>query len=977
MRKLIILVGVLMIFSLIQVSAQRPENLPDYKVQSVHFNTYVDAYEKFLAEEDSKLNGNAPGRSHKKRSKQFYRWLWYHKNRLNSAGYTINSQWETLKAHEEQHLNASHARALPGGDWVNIGPTSLFTLVPSSPLGIGRVNCLTFDNTNGFMFAGSAAGGAWKRSISGGTWTCITNSIPNLSVSSICLHPTNPNEIFLLTGDGNGDDNSSIGVIKSIDGGASWSVTGLTWTTDDNIRGYKLLRNPIIPSIIYVASTIGILKSSDGGSTWANSQAGFFFDIELKPGLPSTMYASSSDGFWVSTNSGNTWSQITIPGIAGMGAQRTAVAVSAANPSVVYFAAGKNSLPGFVGIWKSSSSGASGSWGSGPVSSAATTADVFADGTNSYSQASYDFALAVNPSNVNEVFIGGIDTYRSTNGGVSFNRESSYYQAGNDNMHADQHAYEYDGAGTMWVGNDAGVYKYTPSNPTSKWTQEYNGLAITQYYGIGLDRDANIFGNYEANYLGSQDNGQHRYDGDANNEIVYFGDGGDAVVDFTNDNTYYYNGNGKLYKSCWPIPCDKTPPVASCGCADASYNVNGVSPDRPIVIDPSNHNIIYHGIRCLWRSTDAADSWSLYPGFNCVNGGNITGVQIGSGFKWVSKESKVYRETAPNVWSDVTANLNTILSAFPGLRITDIAVNPSNPLEAWVSFSGYEAAYKVYYTSTGGTVWVDWGVGIPDVPVNCLIYQNGTNGGLYAGTDIGVYYTNNTLPDFIPFTNGMPAVIVTDLDINPGQGLLYATTYGRGLWSSSLAGSCPADENTLNFASLPGNSNLQASNSIVSSQAFSHGYGQTLAMQAGNFVQFNPGFEVLNGSVLTASISGCTNVARPVADYKDGLLILDSKSLAPGIINKNSSSMEGVSLQIHPNPAHDLLTIHVTDLPEGNLRLMIMDISGREVIDIQTDSEIKEGSYRIPVSVNVLLPGTYFVAISSENGTVTKPFVKL
>lgn len=977
MRKLIILVGVLMMFTLIQVPAQRPQELPDYKTQSVHFDSYVTAYEKWLSEEEKSNSVNAQSRLFKKRSKQFYRWVWYQKNRLNIAGYTFNSHWETLKAYEDHRAGVANARALPGGDWVNVGPTSVFTFAPSLQLGIGRVNCLAFDNTGGYIFAGSAAGGAWKRPASGGTWICITNSIPNLSVSSICLNPANPNDIFLLTGDGNANHNSSIGVIKSTDGGNSWSTTGLTWTSESNIGGYKMLRSPASPSTLIVASTIGILKSSDGGNTWINAQAGVFFDIEFKPGQPSTMYATSADGFWLSTTSGNTWTQITIPGIAGMGAQRSAVAVSAANPSVVYFAAGKDPLPGFVGIWKSSSSGATGSWGSGPVSSAATTADVFVDGTNSYSQATYDFALAVNPSNVNEIFIGGIDTYRSTNGGVSFNRESSYYQAGNDNMHADQHAFEYDGAGTMWVGNDAGVYKYTPSNPTSKWTQEYNGLAITQYYGIGLDRDANIFGNYEANYLGTQDNGQHRYDGDANNEIVYFGDGGDAVVDFTNDNTYYFNGNARLYKSCWPTPCDKTPPVTTCGCADASYNLNGVSPDRPIVIDPSNNNIIYHGIRCLWRSTNGADNWSLYPGFNCVDGGAITGIQIGAGYKWVSKGTKVYRETAPNVWSDVTANLSSIFTAYPGIRLTDIAVNPTNPSEAWVSFSGYEESYKVFYTSTAGANWSNWGYGIPDVPVNCLVYQNGTNGGVYAGTDIGVYYTNNTLPEFIPFTNGMPAVIITDLDINPGQGLLYATTFGRGLWTSSLAGNCPADENTSNFASLPGNSLLQASNSIISSQVFNSGYGQTLAFEAGNFVQLNPGFEAVNGTVLTSSISSCSNVARPVADYDNGVLVLDVQSLTAGSSGKSINVAAVAALQLHPNPVSDQVTIQADDLPEGNLQMQIVDVSGRSVMDIQTNQEIRGGSYRIPLSVGHLPSGTYLVKMITENGIISKPFVKL
>lgn len=472
MGKRFILIGCLLFSIIIQAAAQRPPDLPDYKTTSVPFASYVEQYEKWLKEEGK--NSQEPGdqRRLKKRSKQFYRWVWYQQNRLGKDGYTINTNWQTLRAFNESKNDQSYFRSLPAGDWQNLGPTSLWTNVPSSQLGIGRVNCFAFDNTGGYIFAGSAAGGAWKRLASGGTWTCITNSIPNLSVTSICVNPADPNDIFLLTGDGESGDNMSIGVIKSTNGGVSWSTTNLTWTTETGRLGFKMIRHPVTPSTLFVASSIGLLKSSDGGGSWINAQAGAFYDIEFKPGQPATMYATSADGFWLSTTSGSTWTQITLPGLAGMGAQRCAVAVSAANPSVVYFAAGKDPLPGFVGLWKSSASGASGSWGSGPISSAATTADVFVDGwTNSYSQATYDFAMAVNPSNINEVFIGGIDMYRSTNGGVTFNRESSYYQAGNDNMHADQHAAEYDGGGTMWVGNDGGVFKYTPSNPTSKSTR--------------------------------------------------------------------------------------------------------------------------------------------------------------------------------------------------------------------------------------------------------------------------------------------------------------------------------------------------------------------------------------------------------------------------------------------------------------------------------------------------------------------------
>jgi hypothetical protein len=974
MKKMNFLVGCFMLILFLQTEAQHPEHLPGYKSNKVHFETYVSQYENWLRNKRESAASPTEQKLIDRKAKHFYRWYWFNKYRLDANGYTMNTQWNTVEANQDASTAMSNARALPGGDWVSLGPTQVNSLTPSAQQGIGRVNCLAFSNSTSEIFAGSAAGGLWKRLASGGTWTCITNSIPNLSVSSISINPTNPLDILLLTGDGNGGDNPSIGLLKTTDGGLSWAQTGLNWKRDSLVRCYKVLRNPFALQTIYVASSVGLLKSTDGGTTWINAQVGYFMDVEIKPGSSTTMYASTNTAFYLSTNSGTNWTQITIPGLAGP--DRCAVAISTAATSTVYFAAGKVALPGFVGLWRSNSSGSAGSWSL--VSSSATTADVFADGSGTYSQAFYDFAFAVNPSNINEVFIGGIDTYRSVNGGVSFNRESSYYQLGNDNMHPDQHAYEYDGAGTMWVGNDAGVFRYTPSNPTSKWTAEYNGLAITQYYGIGLDRDPNIFGNYEANYLGAQDNGQHRYDGDANNQIIYHGDGGDAVVDYTNDNTFYWNQNAKLLKNCSPLPaCDKTPPVTTCNCNDTTYNLNGVTPNRPIVIDPSNNNIIYHGITCLWRSLNGADTWSLYPGFNCSIGGAICAVEVGVGYKWVGKDRAVFREISTGVWSNVTSNMGSILTT-NNLFITDLVVNPANPLEAWASLSGYSASNKVFYTTNGGTSWLNWGVDMPNVPVLCLKYQNGTNGGLYAGTDLGVYYTNNLLPNFVPFRNGMPAVIVTDLDINPGQGLLYATTYGRGLWSTSLAGSCPANENTNLFASLPGTSSIQASNSVVSSQVFNSGFGQSLELQAGSFVQLNPGFEIMNGTVLTARIAACNTVARPVVNYNNGVLLLSTKDLSSGIsVEPHQKETEIFNVLLHPNPTTDLLQIQLENMQESKMEIHISDLSGRLVLRMETDDVMNSGVYRIPVDVSTFPAGTYIVKTISAGRTIAKPFVKL
>jgi len=128
----------------------------------------------------------------------------------------------------------------------------------------------------------------------------------------------------------------------------------------------------------------------------------------------------------------------------------------------------------------------------------------------------------------------------------------------------------------------------------------------------------------------------------------------------------------------------------------------------------------------------------------------------------------------------------TIKDLSVNAAFTYIAVDPSDPERVYVTLSSYSQDHKVYMSPDAGTNWYNYSGSLPNVPVNCIVYQKNSDEGLYIGTDVGVFYTNASMPDWIPYQNGLPNVVVTELEISYNDNRLWAGTYGRGLWSSDL-----------------------------------------------------------------------------------------------------------------------------------------------------------------------------------------------
>jgi len=123
---------------------------------------------------------------------------------------------------------------------------------------------------------------------------------------------------------------------------------------------------------------------------------------------------------------------------------------------------------------------------------------------------------------------------------------------------------------------------------------------------------------------------------------------------------------------------------------------------------------------------------------------------------------------------------------FDLLTFYDIAVSPNDPEVVWVTYSNFMADNKVFKTYDGGENWINITGDLPNFPVNCIVYQVGTDDGVYIGMDVGVFYIDNNLNNWFDVSNGLPNVVVTDLEIQYMDNKLVACTHGRGVWETEL-----------------------------------------------------------------------------------------------------------------------------------------------------------------------------------------------
>jgi len=763
-------------------------------------------------------------------------------------------------------------------NWQAFGPTQVPLQNNGRKRGVGRINNVTFNpNNDNILWVGSPSGGLWKSIDGGQNWTSNTDLLPNLGVSDIAIDPTNTDIMYIITGDRDADDTYAYGLMKSTDGGESWNTTGLSFNINSAYRGNRILINPNNTNILIVSTRKSgygeTFRSTDGGQNWELVLQGpNLISMEFNPTNSNHIYAvtTGTSKYYRSFDNGVTWTNTTNDsGLPNSGNTRAVVAVTPANPNIVYILYSASG-GGFGGLYKSTDGG----YNFTLQSNSPNILSWEVDGSGEDGQGTYDLALAVSPTNEDIVFTGGINIWKSSNGGVDFNISSHWYGAnGTEYVHADQHMLKYNPSnGILYSGNDGGLYK-TEDNGIF-WTDISDDLQITQFYKIGISQS-----NYGLLLGGTQDNGTLRCNSENDWDAVRGGDGMECAIDPTDPSIMY----SEVYYGAISIS------------TNGGQNWDDIAPDTdgawitPYEIDQNNPSRIVIGYDNVYESLDYGSNWEIISGtFN--NSGNIDVIALStnSDVTYISETEEIYKTI------DGGENWTNISSSLPNNTITDIAIHPSDENRVWITFSGYSNGNKVYYSNDGGSNWTNISEDLPNLPANCILFYP-PNETLFAGTDIGVFYKDSSMTNWEYFNQGLPNVIVTELEYHINSNSLFTGTYGRGIWTTSLPSTVPPVA-SFNYSILDECSGLVSFNNTSSnSSSVEWIFGDNNTSNQENSThqyQYDGTYEVK--LVATNSLGTDTIYQNITIDVLDMPIALDSESCTP-------SSLELTATSSNPN----------------------------------------------------------------------------
>ncbi len=843
---------------------------------------------------------------------------------------------------------------------------------PSSPtgFGIGQVDCLAFDpNDNNTIYAGSLGGGVWKTTDEGLNWYNLNtdHQLAQLGILAISLSQSNPNVIFTTAH--TALHTFFVGIYRSVDAGLTWQLVNNGLPIGNSVgiaSATKIYIDPINPNVVIVATSSGLFKTTNAMAAcqWnlLNTPGDpFFYDILFEPNTQ-LLFASGKEVI-MSADNGSTWTSTNLlsdANLSGLTVDRIAIDAVFFNSSLFLYAA-INIAGGLRKFFLFDGS----TW-------------TF-KGTSSMQSDNARIPLAVSPSDPNIVLSGEIGLYHSTTGAAGFNYIST--------CHGDQHdiLFKPGDPTKIFIAEDGGVCMHEVPF-ASNYGYRSNGLEIATSYNVSsyssIDPDRDFI------LSGHQDDGNNLFDSDQpiGQQWQYKsgGDGFEQMIDYSDFNNMYStsygyfspNGNGCLFKST------NANNFSLAFTSNSETSIFGA----PLAIDSRDHLTLYQGRINIWKTDDGWNSRYKISDFQNEQGAGgyqacvalavapsdheyIYAAVIGWPNNHPPEYVHLYKTTqgggiggnCPNpvsnsCWEEVTPSQGF-------LSITGIAISDKNPDHVWVSYGGYDQNNKVKFTSNGGATWNDYNDGLPtspSFPANHIVYEKGSNDGLYLATDIGVYYRNKTMTQWEPFMDNLPNVLCNWLDINYSKNIIRVATYGRSIWESPLA--CPPDNDLTLSGTITSDFFQEAENDIFSTENISNG---SSTYRAGGAIELNPGFEA-NASSSTKFFAYIHACDHPGNSFRRAT---ENPEIASQEQNNNFSSDH---VFVYPNPNHGYFTLRMPEYHNSKKSILVTDLVGNKIGESNENFDTE-----ISIDISKQAHGIYIVKIINGDNVVMKKIVFL
>ena len=703
-----------------------------------------------------------------------------------------------------------------GMTWRNIGPA----------ITGGRIDDIAADPSHpDTIYVGAATGGVWKTVNGGTTWTPVFDDYGTTSIGAIAVSRSNPNIVWVGTGEANNRQSSSWGngVYRSEDGGATWRATGLR----DTKHIGRIVVDPKNPDVVYVAALghlfgpnreRGLFKTTDGGRTWTNTkfidENTGFADVVMDPRDPDVLYAAAyqrqrkaygfngggpGSGLYKTSDGGKKWTRLG-GGLPEGNVGRIAIAVAPSDPRIVYVTCEHKD----GGVFRSDDRGRT--W---------RRVNALQPRPLYFSQ------IRIDPKDPQRVYVLGTSLFVSDDGGKTFRSD------GARNVHVDHHAMWIDPSNpsVMWLGNDGGVWVSRDRSVT--WTR-VNNIPLAQIYGVGFDaRDPYYV------YAGLQDNGvwagpnrtRNRV-GPLNDDWIQVGGGdgmlvaastGDAAtvyVEMQDGRVLRFNPLTGENKAVRPFVRPPGEPREGEGNPDLRFNWT-----TPIAVSPHDSRTVYIAGHRLWRSLDRGEHWSAIspdlsrhldrdklPIMGVMPGADMLGRNDGItayGTATAFAESPAHAgqllvgtdDGLVQLSSDAGASWTNVTSRLPGAPegawVSAIEWSRASAGRVYVAFDNHrDDDYRpyLYASDDGAKTWRRLTTGLPeDAPVRTVREDPRNANLLFAGTENGLYWSTDRGAGWTPLKNALPDVPIADLQIHPRGHELLAATHGRGVYLMDVA----------------------------------------------------------------------------------------------------------------------------------------------------------------------------------------------